>query len=257
MPTYITTDASGRVTASADWPFPGSTLCPCDVVRYPNGGLYRADALPPVYGNPGTSEQQIDGECPEGWVVMQSLRPTEDGQEYVAQQDGTWIIHTPTPEEIAEEEKAQAQAEAATILTASLYRSVVQTAAFSAPEFSLFAKAGLFDEWAVGETYAQGHRLAHKGVVYEIIQEVTALENQPPDAAGMLAVYRPLSVDPETGEEPDGSKERPYAFLYGMDVVKDRYYSYNGKLYLAKADMPACVWTPDTAGLWQWEEVQA
>lgn len=184
---------------------------------------------------------------------MQGLRPTEDGQEYVAQQNGTWVIHTPTPEEIAEEEKAAAQEESATILTASLYRSVVQTAAFSAPEFSLFAKAGLFDDWAVGETYAQGHRLAHKGVVYEVIQEVTAQEHQAPDADGMLAVYRPLSN--AGGEEPAGTVEDPIPFIYGMDVKTGLYYSYNGKLYLAKADMPACVWTPDTAGLWQWEAV--
>ncbi|MDY2666964.1 hypothetical protein [Desulfovibrio sp.] len=73
-------------------------------------------------------------------------------------------------------------------------------------------------------------------------------------AGGM--VPPPLSVDPETGEEPDGSRERPYAFLYGMDVTKDSYYSYKGKLWLAKADMPACVWVPGTEGLWQWEEAE-
>ena len=83
------------------------------------------------------------------------------------------------------------------------------------------------------------------------------MESQPPFAEGMLAVYRPLSVDPETGEEPDGSQEHPFAFLYGMDVTKDSYYSYEGKLWLARADMPACVWTPGTAGLWQWEEASA
>ena len=86
------------------------------------------------------------------------------------------------------------------------------------------------------------------------MQEVTAIEDQPPDAAGMLAVYRPLSVDLETGDEPDGSREHPYAFLYGMDVKNGSYYSYEGKLWLARADMPACVWTPGTEGLWQWEE---
>ena len=32
-------------------------------------------------------------------------------------------------------------------------------------------------------------------------------------------------------------------------------YSYKGALYLAKADMPNCVYPPDTAGLWQWEKV--
>lgn len=89
------------------------------------------------------------------------------------------------------------------------------------------------------------------------MQEVTAIENQPPDAAGLLAVYRPLSVDPETGKEPDGSREHPFAFLYGMDVTKDSYYTYEGKLWLARADMPACVWAPGTAGLWQWEEASA
>ena len=96
MPTYITTDETGRVTASADWQFPGSTLCPCDVVRYPDGGLYRTDALPPVYGNLGTSEQQIDGECPEGWVLMEGLCPEiVEGQigKFIAQPDGTWLFH--------------------------------------------------------------------------------------------------------------------------------------------------------------------
>ena len=134
---------------------------------------------------------------------------------------------------------------------------MVQTGAFAAAEFATFAKAGLFTDWAAGQTYAKAYRLAHKGVVYEVMQEVTAIENQPPDATGMLAVYRPLSVAPETGEEPDGSREHPFAFLYGMDVTKDSYYTYEGKLWLAKADMPACVWTPGTAGLWQWEEASA
>lgn len=59
---------------------------------------------------------------------------------------------------------------------------MVQTGAFAAAEFATFAKAGLFTDWAAGQTYAKGYRLAHKGIVYEVMQEVTALENQPPDA---------------------------------------------------------------------------
>ena len=148
----------------------------------------------------------------------------------------------PTDEELAAQAVAEARAQSRTVLMARMQADMVQTGAFAAAEFA---------------TYAKGYRLAHKGIVYEVMQEVTALENQPPDAAGMLAVYRPLSVDPETGEEPDGSREHPFAFLYGMDVTKDRYYTYEGKLWLAKADMPACVWTPGTAGLWQWEEASA
>ena len=44
-------------------------------------------------------------------------------------------------------------------------------------------------------------------------------------------------------------------YLDGMDVEEGKYYSYNDKLYKAETDMPACVWPPDTEGLWQWTEV--
>lgn len=161
-----------------------------------------------------------------------------------------------TEEDLAVQAVAAAKSKSRSILMARMQTDMVQTGSFASDEFATFAKAGLFTEWAAGQTYAKGYRLAHKGIVYEVMQEVTAIEIQPPGAAGMLVVYRPLSVDPETGEEPDGSREHPFAFLYGMDVTKDSYYSYEGKLWLAKADMPACVWVPGTEGLWQWEEVK-
>lgn len=160
-----------------------------------------------------------------------------------------------TGEELAAQAAAEARAQSRSILMSRMQADMVQTGAFAAAEFATFARAGLFTDWAAGQTYAKGYRLVHKGIVYEVMQEVTAIENQPPDAVGLLAVYRPLSVDPETGEEPDGSQERPYAFIYGMDVHSGKYYSYNNHLYLAKSDMTACVWPPDTEGLWQWELV--
>lgn len=42
-----------------------------------------------VYAEVGASLQQIGGNCPAGWIVMQGERPTP---EHVAQADGTWII---------------------------------------------------------------------------------------------------------------------------------------------------------------------
>lgn len=42
-----------------------------------------------VYADVGSSLQQIGGECPDGWVVMQSERPSPD---HVAGADGQWII---------------------------------------------------------------------------------------------------------------------------------------------------------------------
>lgn len=192
-----------------------------------------------------------EGYPPEAavWCNENNAYITKQGEEYIISP-----VPQPTEEELAARAAAGARAQSSTILMARMQADMVQTGAFTVAEFTTFAKAGLFTNWAVGQTYAKGYRLAHKGIVYEVMQEVTAIENQPPDAAGLLAVYRPLSVDPETGEEPDGSREHPYAFLYGMDVTKDSYYSYEGKLWLARADMPACVWTPGTEGLWQWEE---
>lgn len=41
-----------------------------------------------VYAQAGKSIQQIGGDCPDGWVVMQGDRPTPT---HVAAADGTWI----------------------------------------------------------------------------------------------------------------------------------------------------------------------
>ena len=77
--------------------------------------------------------------------------------------------------------------------------------------------------------------------MYEAVQTVTAQAHQTPSGAGMLAVYRPLSLNPETGQAPDGSLEQPLVFIYGMDVRSGSYYSYNDVISLAKTDMIPCV----------------
>lgn len=101
---------------------------------------------------------------------------------------------------------AAARAQSSAILMARMQTDLVQTGAFAASEFATFAQAGLFTTWAAGQTYARGYRLVHRGIVYEVLQDVTALADQPPDAAGMPAVYRPLSVAPESG---DGQADSP------------------------------------------------
>ena len=187
------------------------------------------------------------------YIIIVSLEDHDDVQEGWAYKDGIFSEYVTPPEIII----AQAREEADAVLAAKSRVNMVQTMSFTPAEFSLLAKAELFPVWTAGETYPQGRRIQHEGIVYEVVSSggVTAQEHQPPSAEGMLAVYRPLSVDPETGTEPDGTQDNPYIFIYGMDVEKDSYYSYNGKLYKAETDMPACVWPPDTAGLWQWTEV--
>lgn len=51
-----------------------------------------------VYAEVGASLQQIGGNCPNGWIVMQGERPTP---EHVAQEDGSWAIVPVVPERVS------------------------------------------------------------------------------------------------------------------------------------------------------------
>lgn len=85
--------------------------------------------------------------------------------------------------------------------------------------------------------------------LYRVVQDSTTPQShQRPDGEGMLAVYRPIDKT-HAGTEAD-----PIPFVNGMDTTAEKYYSYNGKVYLCKLTMTPCVWAPDTPDLWQWEE---
>ena len=115
--------------------------------------------------------------------------------------------------------------------------------------------AAAFPVWPSGTDasgqYEKGQIVQHGGGLYRIEQAVAPQAHQPPDAAGMLAVYRPVSPSHA------GTAEDPIPWVYGMDCYTGEYFSYEGKVYLCKGDMIPCVWTPGSAGLWQWEEVTA
>lgn len=126
-------------------------------------------------------------------------------------------------------------------------------AATDIPDTIALSMPDLFLTW--GEALKTGTELAANvvindgGQLYRVASAVTPLENQAPHDDGMLAVYRPIDVDHT------GALEDPIPFVNGMDTSEGKYYSYNGKVYLCKSDMKPCVCPPDTAGLWQWEEV--
>lgn len=192
-----------------------------------------------------------EGEFAEEWAEVNAYAEAHPDEVILEEP------YVPTEEEIAEAEKQAAVSQANAVLEAKSRANLVQTASFTSAEFTLLAKAGLFPVWTAGETYPQGRRIQHEGIVYEVVAAngVTAEAHRPPSAEGLLAVYRPLSTDPETGTTPTGTQDDPIPYIGGMDVEEGKYYSYNGKLYLANANLPACVWPPDTKGLWQWTEI--
>lgn len=146
----------------------------------------------------------------------------------------------PTPEETA---KQQAQE-----LYENLQRRAVMQAVPFEDDATAYTLAPVCPDWEANRHYEAGEIVNHEGIPYRVILKVDSLEHQFPGAEGMLAVYRP--IDPAAGTADD-----PKRFYYGMDVEQGKYYAWNNKLYLAKADMKPCTWEPGSAGVWQWEEI--
>ena len=105
-----------------------------------------------------------------------------------------------------------------------------------------------------GEQIPPGVCLMHGGQCYRQSQSsaVTPQEHQPPDAAGMLAVYRPID------REHAGTQADPIPWVYGMDCYEGKYYSYNGHIYRVAdgGTMMPCVWYPGMPDVCQWELVE-
>ena len=154
--------------------------------------------------------------------------------------EGGWYLTGKAPAPSAE---YQAQK-----LYSTLQRRVVMQAVPLEDDATAYTLAPVCPDWKANHHYEAGEIVNHDGLPYRVILKVDSLEHQFPGAEGMLAVYRP--IDPAAGTADD-----PKRFYYGMDVEEGLYYSYNNKLYLAKADMKPCTWEPGSEGVWQWEEV--
>lgn len=159
--------------------------------------------------------------------------------------DGGWYIAGKAP---APSAAYQAQLLYATLKADLEMKSVFTSIPLEDDETAL-TLSPICPDWEAGTHYEAGEIVNRDGQPYRVVQAVDSLENQPPGAEGMLAIYRPLNP------EHAGTVDDPIPFVNGMDVYNGKYYSFNGKVYLAKADMIPCTWDPGTEGLWQWEEV--
>lgn len=121
-----------------------------------------------------------------------------------------------------------------------LYQAMSPTLQTKLPESAgLFASA--YRVWAGGEEFAKWELISHKNIAYQVQQDTTAQEHQPPDATGMLAVYVPYVV-----AGPDGVKPWAYGAHYSTgDLVRK-----DGVVWEAKKDMKPCVWEPTEGNEW-------
>lgn len=97
-----------------------------------------------------------------------------------------------------------------------------------------------------------GEIIKSDGLYFEIVAPHTSNAAAYP-VATTFAYYRLVELT-HTGTLDDPI---PYPETAGVlvNVKNGLYYSYKGAVYLAKLDMPNCVYPPDTAGMWQWEQV--
>lgn len=108
-----------------------------------------------------------------------------------------------------------------------------------------------YPEWKEGVAYTVGDVITSNGLFYEVKENHTSNAAYPVETT--FAYYRLIELT-HAGTIDDPI---PYPETAGIvvNVESGKYYSYKGAVYLAKADMPNCVYPPDTAGMWQWEVV--
>lgn len=106
-----------------------------------------------------------------------------------------------------------------------------------------------YPEWEEGVVYTVGDILKSNDLFYEVIANHTSNAAYPVETT--FAYYRIIELT-HAGTLDDPI---PYPETVGIvvNVVNGKYYSYKGAVYLAKSDMPNCVYPPDTADMWQWE----
>ena len=112
-----------------------------------------------------------------------------------------------------------------------------------------------YPEWEDAHSYnTVGEILKYNGRYYEVIAAHTSNGVAYP-VETTFAYYRLIELT-HTGTIDDPI---PYPETAGIvvNVENGKYYSYKGKIYLAKAEMPNCVYPPATPSLWQWDAVHS
>lgn len=103
----------------------------------------------------------------------------------------------------------------------------------------------LYPVWVRAEC-APNMIVNYNGQLYRVI--TTPTDDRPPDAEGMLSIYRPI-VPGHAGTAGD-----PIPWVYGIDCKAGMHYSYANQIWMCKSDMSPCTWTPGTAPT-MWEAV--
>lgn len=108
-------------------------------------------------------------------------------------------------------------------------REMIEKAAVSLGDDDAIEAAELFPLWAVGVSYSVGERVQYDGKLYKVVQAHTSQADWTPDITP--ALYSEVAAQGQ-GDTPDN----PIQYNNNMELVKDKYYSQSGVVYICFRD---------------------
>ena len=109
------------------------------------------------------------------------------------------------------------------------YRAYIEKGATSLTDTDALDAVALFPAWAVGVYYEADTRLRRNDKLYKVLQAHTSQADWLPEDTP--ALYTEVAA-PGQGDTPDN----PIPYNNNMELVKDKYYSQSGVVYICFRD---------------------
>lgn len=121
-------------------------------------------------------------------------------------------------------------------------RALIEKASASLDDEDALEAVELFPVWAADTLYQINTRLRREGKLYRVRQTITSSALYPPGSPGTEALYAEVEK-PGQGDTPDN----PIPYNNNMELIKDKYYSQDGVVYICTRSTGVPVYNPLSA----------
>ena len=108
-------------------------------------------------------------------------------------------------------------------------REIIEKASASLEDTDALDAVELFPLWAVGVSYSVGERVQYDGKLYKVVRAHTSQADWTPPT--VPALFTEVAAQGQ-GDTPDN----PIPYNNNMELVKDKYYSQSGVVYVCFRD---------------------
>ena len=109
------------------------------------------------------------------------------------------------------------------------FREFIEKGATSLTDTEALEAVALFPAWAVGVAYTKDERIQYDGKLYKVVQAHTSQADWTPPL--VPALFAEVAAQGQ-GDTPDN----PIPYNNNMELVKDKYYSQSGVVYVCFRD---------------------